>query len=432
MINDFSDRTLEFEALPITTITLSDTQIQQAKHLIQPIQHESRQWQAYLNALALFGFKQWLQDWAFDLSVEDQDCSVFYPDYANILGAVCQVKVGHFTIDIIPIGCLASETVPVPRAILDLPEFTAHLYIIVEILEELKQIQVTGLIRYDQLQAQLATTQLTPEPDWTYNLPLDWLENPDRLLLYLRCLNPEAIQLPAIPPRSQETVSVAQFEPLIPQFKSDDWELSEVLTWEQVVAILTNSELRQWLLNPTPTVQTRLQRLQEPLINVGLWLNDEIDELTQKLSWVLLPALTPDAVPLRSPTQELNVLLQQLELTGKAIPPIARGGYTDLMLGNNALRLYAITWSLISPDNLPAWTLLLILGTTPGTRISQPIKLLLSDLNSILIERVLEPHSEETYIYAQVGGTVDEAFTVTLSNESGASLTLPPFVFRPN
>ena len=432
MINDFSDSTLEFEALPITTITLSDTQIQQAKHLIQPIQNESRQWQAYLNALALFGFKQWFQDWASDMPVDDKDCSVFYPDYANILGAVCQVKVSHFTLDIIPIGCLVSETVPVPRAILDLPEFTAHFYIIVEILEELKQIQVTGLIRYDQLQLQLATTQLAPEADWTYNLPLDWLKNPDRLLLYLRCLNPEAIQLPAIPPRRQETLSVAQFEPLIPQLKSDDWELWEVLTWEQAVAILTNPELRQWLLNPTPTASTRLQRLQEPLINVGLWLNDEIDELTQKLSWVLLPALTPDAVPLRSPTQELNVLLQQLERTGKAIPPIARGGYADFMLGNNALRLYAITWSLISPDNLPAWTLLLILGATPGTTISQPIQFFLRDLNSILIERVLEPHSEETYIYAQVGGTVEEAFTVTLSNESGASLTLPPFVFRPN
>ena len=233
-------------------------------------------------------------------------------------------------------------------------------------------------------------------------------------------------------PRHQNIVSVAQFEPLIPQLRSDDWELWEVLTWQQAVAIFTNSELRQWLLNPKPTASTTLQRLQEPLVNVGLWLNDEIDEFAQKLSWVLLPALTPDTVPLRSPTQELNVLLQQLERTGKAIPPIARGGYTDFMLEDNSLRLYAITWSLISPDNLPAWTLLLILGATPGTRLSQSIKLFLSDLNSILIERVLEPNSEETYIYAQVGGTVDEAFTVILSNEFGASLTLPPFVFRPN
>jgi hypothetical protein len=165
---------------------------------------------------------------------------------------------------------------------------------------------------------------------------------------------------------------------------------------------------------------------------VGLWLHDEIDEFAQKLSWVLLPAFAPEAVPLRSPIQELEVILKQLEHSGNSVPLIARGAYQDLTLAEHSLRLYAITWPRLSPENIPAWTLLLILGGTPGTTLPYSVKLRLKDENHVLLERTLEPNSEETYLYARVAGTWDEAFNVTLTTTQGISMTLPPFVFRPN
>ncbi|HEY9614960.1 DUF1822 family protein, partial [Allocoleopsis sp.] len=217
--------------------------------------------------------------------------------------------------------------------------------------------------------------------------------------------------------------------------------LWDVLTWEQGAALLRNSELLNQLLVIPPrkveaaqnvaNTDTKLQQLKEPLVNVGLWLRDEIDEFAQTLSWVLLPTFAPEAVPLRSPTQELEVILKQLERTGSNIPLVARGAYSDLKLAENALRLYAVTWPRLSPENLPAWTLLLILGATPGTSLVGGVKLLLSDESHVLLERILEPNTDETYLYAQVAGTWDEAFTVTITTKQGESLTLPPFVFSP-
>ncbi len=53
---------LDFEALQAETIALEPTHIDQALHLCSQIQDEERQWQTYLNALALFSFEQWLSD----------------------------------------------------------------------------------------------------------------------------------------------------------------------------------------------------------------------------------------------------------------------------------------------------------------------------------------------------------------------------------
>ncbi|HBB32044.1 MAG TPA: hypothetical protein DDZ80_23775 [Cyanobacteria bacterium UBA8803] len=227
-------------------------------------------WQAYLNALALLGFEKWLEEWAPDLPHFLDDGSVFHPAYANVLGAVCNLRVGEFKVCLIPMGSLTDKTINLPRAAIELSEFMAHFYVIVEVIEELKQVNVGGFGRYDQLKFLLASTQLSPDLDWNYRLPQAWLDNsPDRLLLYLRCLGKNAIALPADSTQRPTRLAVAQLEALLPQLRSQDWELWEVLSWEQATAILTNPELLNWLLElpssySTEVAQHPLQALEEP------------------------------------------------------------------------------------------------------------------------------------------------------------------------
>jgi hypothetical protein len=445
-MNYFTDAAFEFEVSPLETILLEETHIERARELCRSIPNETQRWQVYLNALALFAFEEWLLECAPELPIEQEQCSIFKPQYVNVIETVCNLKVGGFNLCLMAMGSLSDNAIAFPQAAIDLPEFTAHFYVVLEVIEELEQARIQGFTRYDRLVERSRSHRLQAEPNWTYRLPLTWFEsNIDELLHCLRFLKPEAIALPAIPthPRAALSTLKANFSQLLPQLQSPDRKLWEVLTWEQGAALLTNSELlnrlfaipqgeKERLPDEVTNTENVLQTLKEPIINVGLWLRDEIDELAQNLSWVLLPAFAPEAVPLRSPTQELEVMLKQLERTGATIPPVARGAYADFQLAENSLRLYAVTWPRLVPKNIQAWTFLLILGATPGTSLSCGVKLLVSDETKVLLERVLEPKTEESYLYAQAVGTWEEEFSVTLTTTLGASLTLPPFVFRPN
>jgi hypothetical protein len=442
MMNYFTDAALEFEAQPLDTILLEDTQIEQAINLSHAIQNENQQWQTYLNALALFAFEEWLLERAPELPIDKQECSIFKLPYANVISAVCNLKVGEFKICLMAIGSLTERTIAFPRATIELPQFIPHFYVVLTVTEELEQATIQGFVRYDQLMERLNLCQLKAETNWNYRLPLAWFENNlDELLHCLRFVKPADISLPKV--ANCVSIKPSKIEELLPQMQSSEGQLWQVLNWQQGAAVLSNYDLLNRLLDihqkpeessskELTNAENRLQIIKEPIVNVGLWLRDEIDDFAKKLSWVLLPAFAPEAVPLRSPTQELEVILKQLERNGTKISPVARGAYQDFKLAENSLRLYAVTWSRFLPENIPAWTLLLILGTTPGTSLSGCVKLILSDEAGVLLEKILAPHADETYLYAQTVGTWDEEFSVTLTTQQGTSLTLPPFVFRPN
>jgi hypothetical protein len=121
--------------------------------------------------------------------------------------------------------------------------------------------------------------------------------------------------------------------------------------------------------------------------------------------------------------------MAELRGTGMAIPSQARGAYRDFNLAENPLRLYAVTWAIPSQPNAPEWTLLLILGAQPGSELPPGLKLQVSDRTGILVEQVVEPDTEKTYLYARVVGTRDEQFLATIVLMNGETLTLPPFAF---
>lgn len=435
----------DFDVLPTEAINLSPDVFDQALNLSAQIPHEERQWQTYLNALALGGFEEWLGERATDLTLNKKQCTVLQPFMANAIDAVSHLQVGQFKLCLIAMGSLTDEEITVPRAVVDLPEFVAHFYVLVEVQEEQETAVVQGFLSYEQLVNQRHQRNLEAQEDWTYQVPLNWFEhNPDRLLLNLRCLEPTAIPLPeSVSQRSMQLAHKrSELEALLPDLQTSDRQLWQVLTWEQGTLVLTNPELLNWVYQlqhpagqPEPLTAIKkhladtLQLVSQPAMNAGRWLLGELDELAQELSWVLLPSLAPIRT-MRSPVEEFQAIVTQLRQTEVEIPLEARGAYRDLRLGGMPLRLYAVTWPLLS-GSIPEWTLLLMLGATPGTHLPTGVQLRVSDQTGILVERMLDSQPRNSYFFTRVVGTWDEKFIVTVSLPSGIEQTLPPFSFNP-
>src|ERR687885_2493417 len=241
---------LDFEVLPTEIVDLSPEAIDQAVELSLQIPNEERQWQTYLNVLALYGFEEWLGTRTTDLIINREHCSVLQPAMANAIEAVCNLKVGEFKVCLIATGSLTDEEVTLPRAVVDLPEFVPHFYVLVAVQEEQETATIQGFLSYEQLMNKQRRSKIEPEEDWTYQLPLSWFEsNPDRLLLNLRCLEAAAISLPeSMSNRSMQLAGMrSQLESLLPELHSPDQQLWQVLNWEQGSVVLTNPELLNWV-----------------------------------------------------------------------------------------------------------------------------------------------------------------------------------------
>jgi hypothetical protein len=448
---------LGFESFSTSSIALSDEHINQAIELSHPLQDESKKWFTYLNALALFGFESWLKERGDDFTVNRENCSIFNPEVANMIEAVCNLYVNQFKVCLITVGSLSDELVSIPQAVLDLPEYAAQLYVLVEVQEELETVVVSSFISYPDLIAAKNKANLEPDLDWTYQVPLHWFEPEiDQLILYFRCLETTAISLPEIPSR-QTLLSTqqAQLQSILPQLSSpnspSNSQLWNLLNWEQAIAILTNSELLQWVyqvqntthleseISKSEFIQTQnnylsdlLTLLSKPAMNLGRWLQDELDNLATELSWVLIPEFST-ATGMRSlrwASEEFEAIVGELNRKGEEIPSQAKGGSRDLQLAETTLRLYALTWELDS-DTVREWKLLLILGTPSQMSLPHQIRLRVSDATGILVEKGLNPEDDYSYIFTAVIGSLDEKFLVTMSLGSGIQETLPPFEFHP-
>lgn len=447
---DFLEAENDLEAFPEETIALSPESINKAVEFSLNIPTEQQQWRTYLNRLALDAFEEWLSLRSSELTIDQKHCTVLQPEMANVLDAVSNLQVAQFKLCLIATGSFTDEEVTLPRAVVDLPEFIPHFYVIVEVQEEQETAVVQSFMSYEQLMNRRSTVNLEADEDWTYQVPLTWFEaNSDRLLQCLRCLEPKAIALPAIPSNRLVQLAAIRSELLtkLPQLQSHASQLWQVLTWEQGAIVLTNRDLLSWLYQLqrgeiiSASNQTSLQQhfsdilqlLTKPAMNVGRWLLNELDEFAQELSWVLLPsiALASPLREMRSPAQEFEAIAKQLRHNNVEIPTLARAAYRGLQLAGIPLRLYAITWSIVS-DSLPEWELLLVLGTGSGTSLPAGLRLRISDQSSVLVEQKLEAQTSESYLFASVIGNWDEKFIVTVGLQAGIEETLPPFSFNPH
>ena len=123
------------------------------------------------------------------------------PAFANLLSAACNLTVGEFQLCAIPIGALGDDRIEIPRAAIDLPQFAAHFYVLVEVLEDCGYVQIAGVAPRQHLTELCQQTQGTTgdrgEESWSYLCPTTWFEySKDDLLLWLRAADASQMELP--------------------------------------------------------------------------------------------------------------------------------------------------------------------------------------------------------------------------------------------
>ncbi|MEO0985095.1 MAG: DUF1822 family protein [Cyanobacteria bacterium J06639_14] len=282
------------------------------------------------------------------------------------------LQVNGLGVGVVPVGSLPPDRLLLPQGMVEGVR-PIHFWLLVEVQEELGQVRVVQALENQQVPRQAASRNA----DGDYRVPLTAFNlSPDRALFYLSY----------VPQVLEQTVPVTASAPALP--------------------------------------------LSRRVMNVGRWLNDQLDEVAQQLAWTLLDPLTP-AVALRSPNQELETILAEIEPQGVAIPARARAAYTEVQVSDMPLRLYALIWNVFEGET-PEWSLMVFLGPSPGDRLPPGLTLRICDADSVLTQQIFSAGSDSTFLYAQVFGTWDESFTLEIvPPEGGASLTLPAFGFQP-
>jgi hypothetical protein len=350
-VTDFSDVAA---LVPLTTEA-----IDRAVQLCEPIADGEQQWHTYLRSLALLGVQTWLELGAVDLTVN--------LDTRHPPDAATPVRANQFRLGVVPLSTVPDEAIALPPAATQ-GDQASHLWLLVEVLEELGQVQIRGGLRADQLAT--LTTGTSPTGDLLVPLSAFALP-PERILLYLHHLEPA-------------------------------------------------------MLLPRPSPASPL----EPVLNVGRWLNNQLDAVAEAFAWTLMEPLAP-AMAMRSPVQELAVILAELKPQGVEVPTRARAAYTDVQVAGLPLRLYGLAWSLFDAG-IPEWSLLVFLGPNLGENLPVGMGLRIRQGEEILTVQTLAANSDATYLYAQVLGNWDEQFTLDVIPPGGTPLTLPSFAFDPD
>jgi len=349
----------DWSVLPISTVELSQEQIAQAGQMIQPLMDTTYLWQAYLESLAWLGFQEWLAERAPDLMVERP----LFP-YLQVRG---------FRIYTLAIGSLDDQSTPIAKDVMESFNDSTDIFVLVYVLEELAQVQVSGYLTSTLLAEKQRNTRLSLT-DGNYLIPWEaFVFDPDQLL----------------------------------------WQLRTSQRSSQPAFVSSNTS--------TAT---------QPAINVGLWLRDRLDEVAQQLAWALLPMLTPETSAFRSASRTLSPIIAKLAAQGMVIPPEARGAYQDFSLDNVALRLYAIVWAF--PTEQPSrWRLLLILVAQLNTALPTGIRLQVQDALQVLSDQIVQGNNPNQCLYILVEGNLSESFKVSIFSSDGLSITLPSFIFHP-
>ena len=412
-----------FNSLNETRTELLSQHFQKAASLSKSIPLLQQRWQVYLCILGVLGFQEWLKERATDLEIEIESSSIWQPEYANLCNAACNIRVGNFTICILTTSNFSHEH-SVPFAVFNIPNFTAHFYVLMEVNEEQQQVAISGFLNYEQFCNYQISAELKINSDWTYNIPETWFNtDANTLLLNLRCLDANAIQLPAATPVKENDVTLLQQKLERSKIQLQTRHPWELLTIPEGKILLSNSTLMNWVYQsatPSPL---------QPLINVGNWLNNQIDAVAEELGWMLMPL--PAFSQLRSSKiRSLQKAFEQirggLEQEGIDIPTTARGAFRDLECEAGSFRLYAITWVLSEISKNPEWMLLIALGSQTEGEVPRSLQLEVSDETQQLFLQSLQDTTQRI-LYAQVIGNWDEKFWVTVTVDDEFVFEIPPF-----
>jgi Protein of unknown function (DUF1822) len=390
-----------------TELLLED--IQKAAKFSQSIRLP-QQWQVYLWGLGVFGFEKWLKERAPDLQIKSD---TWQPALANLIVSAGNIQVGDFKICLI-IANNISRNHSVPFGIFDIPDLTAHFYVLVQVIEEEQQIAILGFMSYQQYQCYQQRAQLKPSKDWIYSLPSACFKgDAEALILNLRCLDSGAVQLPVATTEVDVDLLAAlkqKLRKLQPQLKTQPiWNF---ITPSEGVILLNNKHLINWL-EQTQT-KTMAKSPMKSLININNWFQDQVDTVTEELGWMIMPSLSLSQLRLRDSQDNFDMVQASLKKQGINVPSSARGAYVGIDAKNGSLRLYAIAWVLPDTAENPGWILLTILAPQPGATMPEKLRLKVCDETQILFDEILDDTSLGM-LYAEVMGDMQEKFWVTIT-----------------
>ncbi|MEN8444423.1 MAG: DUF1822 family protein [Cyanobacteria bacterium J06555_13] len=355
------------------TSVLDSHTIRWAATVCEGITDPDEKWQAFLRAFAVAGFEKWLQEGAFEVSC-DYERSQPPPQGVNL-------RVGRYRLCILPIGSMSEPLIPIVTSSIA-GDSAAHLYILINVQEEIDQIQIIGGLRQDQLLTRIQTQEGAPSQDLSQqqylSISLDkFKRTPSQILMYLHCLEPEAL--------SQTAISSAQ---------------------------------------------TNNNTLLTGLINTGQWLKNQLDHVSQTLGWVLFPPITAVS-QMRPISTGLADLVRALSAQDALIPPEAKGAGGPICVEGIACRLYAWVWPL-SGTASSEWCLLVSVGPETGTFLPPDISLTVRDQTQIIAEETLAPGIATAHLYTQVIGSWREQLLVEVKRQKSDRAVQFTFSFEPD
>ncbi len=384
--------------------------------------NETARHNARLNVLCLSAFMDWVQE-----NLELVNTPTLWPSKAGLPEIWEFVNGTALVLDqtrlvMLPSDAMDTEEFAVPQEWVDIPNWSADYYLPMQVNLDENWVCVWGYITHPQIK-----TRGRYDPIYrTYALDRDWVMTDLAMFWQTQdiCMKQQRFTESISPLFRSQTEGLIQSlshpSPYSPRLNVD---------FEQWAALLERADLRQKLYRLR--LENAASPIQSHVINTGLWLKDKIDEFAKELSWVLLPAFTPDLGLMRSPAQEFAGIVRQLKQTGVAIAEDARGAYQDLQLEGSLIRCYAMAWSFLTPDKIPQWYLLLVLAPQTGSTLPPGIKMIVRDETQILVERSLNEQAANQSLFAGVSGAWEETFQIAITLLNGASLTLPAFGFHP-
>ncbi|MEM9806312.1 MAG: DUF1822 family protein [Cyanobacteria bacterium P01_D01_bin.56] len=419
----------------VVFIELEPEHLDQALMISQRIQRTSRQWPGYVQALALCGFQDWLQQREPELDVKPKACTTYQPAYANVIDAVGNLQVGEFKVCLLPVIGFDEKTATLPRPVVELPDFIAHFYVVIDVDEDAEAVAIRGFLRGDQL---LAKTQTLVADTWNYQLPIAQLtSNTDELLLNLRCLDRDAITLPLVAHRQVPEPLTFASSSLV---QLQQGNLQDVLTWEEGVAFLQHPEMVEWLYqhqiasSNAPDfalyIQEQLALVTQQAANAATWLSGELDSVAQQLGLWLSP---PQAAAIRWATYEENRdnTIDYLKRRGHKIPDDLTPVHYRVNWSDQQWHLCILAWHQAQNDessaDLSSWSLLLLLTTRNGDRL--PAGTCLRVSNQVGVQRQEYLKFEGAVLFTTVNGSYGERFIITVLSPKAAPLVLLPCTF---
>ena len=356
----------DFEPILAETIELAAEAQERSLNLSQTIDAQHR-WQSYLVMLAFEGFVTWLQQRSTPIALNRQRATLLQPEGVDTPAAINHFYMNQFHICVIVTDSDVEDTIELPMGVVDASQM-AHFYVAIAVYEELQQISLHSFLRCDRLveyrnQHESITT--------SHQIPVSLFETDfDRLLLYLTGLEPRMLTLPTV--------------------------------------TSTTFRLKQWLVQSAVQART--------------WL----DQVADDLAWTLFSPDLSVSEMRSTATNEIAAILTEIQRNGLSIPANAQAAYQDLIVGEQALRLYVIIWALQTTAE-PEWSLLAIIESASNFTDTNAIRITINERQTLVIEKTSTPGS--AYLIAQILGTWEEQFTITIEVATG-TITLPPFSFQ--